>query len=245
MIKKILLIIIFLFIHNTPIQAQTYTRITTHSNWDYLPSWSNDGSKIGFTSKRSGYDWIYIYSLNDGSINKMNIEGRHYTCQHTAWSPDDSKIAFRVGTAYPTTFDLYVIPSTGGLPDRLTYMYGFPGCLSWSPDGNHILFAFRKSLFTQNEDVYLVPSTVGSTVKIVSSDDFPGYSSACLSPNGERIAFNSSDPCWLNYNIYIMELSSGNIRQLTFGNKDHRPAWSPDGKWIAFSRELGRDNKYS
>ena len=40
--------------------------------------------------------------------------------------------------------------------------------------------------------------------------------------------------------IYIMDLDSGNVRRLTFnGGYNTAPAWSPDGKWIAYESRVG------
>ena len=64
------------------------------------------------------------------------------------------------------------------------------------------------------------------------------------SPNGRSIAYDS----WQggNLDIYVMDVSTNEHRQLTFdGNKDRSPGWSPNGKWIAFvSERTGRANIY-
>ena len=43
-----------------------------------------------------------------------------------------------------------------------------------------------------------------------------------------------------NPEIYVQDISSGRLRRLTVnGAIDTEPAWSPDGRWIAFTSDRG------
>lgn len=42
-------------------------------------------------------------------------------------------------------------------------------------------------------------------------------------------------------NVWLLDLDTSDIKQLTFGNSDSRPQWSPDGKQVVFGRAL-QDN---
>ncbi len=68
-----------------------------------------------------------------------------------------------------------------------------------------------------------------------------------ISPDGRWIAFTrvQPDPMENNYirNIWLVSVNGGSPIQLTRGNKDSSPAWSPDGAQIAFQSGRGADGK--
>ena len=64
-----------------------------------------------------------------------------------------------------------------------------------------------------------------------------------ISPDGRYAAFvrATPDPMERGYkrNIWLHDMDQGAIRQLTRGDKDSQPAWSPDGKSLAFVSARG------
>jgi Tol biopolymer transport system component/tRNA A-37 threonylcarbamoyl transferase component Bud32 len=67
----------------------------------------------------------------------------------------------------------------------------------------------------------------------------PGsYEVPRLSPDGRRIALANED-AQNAAQIWIHDRASGTTRQLTFDGISTRPAWSPDGKRVAFSTARG------
>src|ERR687892_938060 len=58
-----------------------------------------------------------------------------------------------------------------------------------------------------------------------------------ISPDGHRVAYTVRETNW-DDNAYETEIWIGDgsqTRQLTFGKKSsQQPAWSPDGRWLAF-----------
>lgn len=86
---------------------------------------------------------------------------------------------------------------------------------------------------------------------IVSDNRLPGITrigSVCFSPDGEKIILSGASMSGY-YNLYVYDIISDSIQQLTRGSYDDRdPAWSSNGKWIVFSSDrtlFGREGYYN
>jgi len=108
-----------------------------------------------------------------------------------------------------------------------------------SPDGNYVVY--RRTGFDIMKDrskgnLWLV-STDGRDIhhKLTSRDSDEGH--ARWSPNGDRIAFVSSDG--EGSEVYVYWTTTGTVAKLTqLENSPSNLAWSPDGRQIAFTMKV-------
>ena len=101
-----------------------------------------------------------------------------------------------------------------------------------SPDGQWLIFTMLGHLFR-------LPVEGGIAVQLTFGPHFD--SEPVISPDGSGVAF-VSDRNGGDRNIFVLELKTGEIVQVTHEPWVSRPAWSPDGRGIAYLRiEGGRE----
>src|SRR6266403_536719 len=96
----------------------------------------------------------------------------------------------------------------------------------------------------------LVSAIILSPFQVQSSSPLPTEIAAAnneessWSPDGKKMAFDSNRADGKNYNVYVLDLASASLNQLTTSAaNDITPAWSPDGKTIAFTSDRTGHNE--
>jgi len=126
-----------------------------------------------------------------------------------------------------------------GKATRLTHSPAFDHGVSWSPDGSKILFASDRNGV---ENLYLLEADDPEHPELIKAHLFKikqltnsrdADSAASFSPTGDRIAFLRAGKLWR------MNADGSETRLLVDQPRVSDYDWSPDGKWIVYSRTDG------
>jgi TolB protein len=203
--------------------------ITSYGSYSTTPRWSPDNSMLAFTSYASGNPEIYLFSFD---INRRKPFPTYKGLNTTpAWSPDGKKIAFCSSMGGDP--EIYISDVNGYNLQRLTHSPGVDISPAWNPKtGSELAFVSDRGGSPQ---IYIM-SADGTNLRRMTTVKEGGDASApSWSPNGLFMAFHWRVSETGTYDIYIMEIATGRITQLTHdaGRNEH-PTWSPDGRHLAF-----------
>ncbi len=131
--------------------------------------------------------------------------------------------------------DLFTVPAEEGGWRNITRSPGVADRHAvWSPDGEQIAW------FNDEGDEYglMIADQDGENPRRIEIPDPTFYFVPTWSPDGTRLAFTDTD-----YRVLILDLTSGNLTHVDTDRYAHpersmNPVWSPDSRWIAYSRRL-------
>ncbi len=190
------------------------------------------GSKLAFTSNRTGTYNIYLVNA-DGSGLRQLTRFRAGNVARPSLSPDGSAVVFQHQDKPEGTWDVWVVGTDGSKPRNLTPDASDEGAPTWSPDGTKIAFGSNRAgafdLFVMNPD----GSGIEQLTDAAAIEDDPAFSL-----DGKRLAFlegsTADPPVW---QLWTMNADGSGARRLTKTPVEYeRPSWSPDGTTIAFTR---------
>ena len=152
-----------------------------------------------------------------------------------AFSPDGREIAFASDAAGMGTH-IYMKLIGSEKPLRLTQGSGRACCPVWSPDGRYIAFGRCEG---DNDGLFIVPALGGPERKL-SAEGTCWDGRLSWSPDGKFLAQPFQDRPDQPFSIFLFSVDTLERKKLTLPPShflgDIQPAFSPDGKLIAFVR---------
>ncbi len=200
-------------------------RLTYDPAKDYDPSWSPDGDRIAFVSKRDrGVSQIYVMDSDGQNLMRLTNDATH---SEPAWSPDGEKIAYVYDKGGR---QVRVMDADGKNQTQLTEI-GKNRHPVWSPDSKRIAFVSVRGAGT---GIYVMDKDGNNEVRLTPDMNFTANPS--WSPDGSWIAYEALDE-EQSFQIYVVRTVGFPLLEKLTRNRPFKlqPAWSPDGNTIAYT----------
>jgi len=185
------------------------------------PAWSADGSKIAFSSGRTGDPEIWVADASGGNLHKLtSFRGPDVS---PTWNPrTNAQIAWVSGrTGLP---QIYIMDQDGANIQRMTDG-GYAISPSWHPNGAMLTFSWNRKYgpgAPGGQDIYVMDIASKRWMQLThdsGSNDFPSWS-----PDGRHIVFERT----IGHRTQLWSMLADGTQQqeLTRSGDNFMPNWS-------------------
>jgi dipeptidyl aminopeptidase/acylaminoacyl peptidase len=202
--------------------------------------WSPDGTRLlwlDYVIPIDGrpFDRLVVSNADGSDPIVLADQVDFATYRGRAWSADSASVAFAIVTDNGT--DLWVADATTGVRNVVAHWdRDVQVDVDWSPDASHLVVSVPgDGIYTMNRD--------GSDQQRVS--DLTAYRVG-WSPTGAQLVAEVQGPDDNNPGVWVLGTDGSDPVKLSpDGRTDMGPVWSPDGQWIAFSRDTEQEGEQS
>jgi Tol biopolymer transport system component/DNA-binding winged helix-turn-helix (wHTH) protein len=195
------------------------------------PSLSSDGRTLAYEGLGGADGDLGIWIANADGTNSRKILNRPFiSASMPAISPDGQTIVFFQSSGGPMG-DLWIVPSSGGRPRRLTFDDTEGGTPTWTPDGQFVIFSSKR---TGSHTLWRILAAGGEAEPMTSGageDRDPQ-----VSLDGRRLIYTNVRN---NFSLELLNAATGRktsvaTRRTTIAG----PRFSPEGDRITFFHEM-------
>ena len=204
---------------------------------EYGMSWSPDGNRILYAAQVGKQYDLFIRDFDSGATARLTKDEVDQFGPN--FSSDGRHIAY-VSKKDHSLGEIVVMDLEEKSEKRITDNDKMDSSPAFFPDGSTLLYSSflekDSSGNITNSEIFLTDMAGARHKQILAQKGNDG--NASVSPKGDRIAFSNFKEG--KADIYVMNADGTEITQLTSDTLDNRwPRWTPDGKYIAFTRVAG------
>lgn len=201
-----------------------------------------DGSKVAFISRDGGGRNVWTVAADGSDERKItSYEKGAASASAATWSPDSGRIAFvesRGSDLVALAKENQVAVLDSGNVRYVSEVWPTMRLLGWSSDGAGVYFAVQQPGFVELRYSPIDGRIQSRQVAKMAAARFNGIS---LSADRTAAAFSARIDGVEN--VFLLNLSGGNVRKLT-ANEDATIfysglSWTPDSKKLIYSKQTG------
>ena len=187
---------------------------------------------------------VYILDIETRKRTLL-AETNYGVMDGSGWSPDGKYVALSVegGTKGFSQWGLWLINTEN---HSMEYLSDRTGYVVWLPDGDVLAFITGDLVSAQNPrriSIYLMDIPTKNMELVYSNPDALAYSSITSSPDGRYLVFMLMFDYYSDNDLFVLDLQTGVVHQLTHDGTSWFPRWSPAGNLIAYQTDHEVGNK--
>lgn len=194
------------------------------------PQVSEDGQWVAYTVKsalvKEDKNETRIWMIPAAGGEAIALTGEGVSSSHARFSPDGKFVAFLSARAGGKQ-QLWMLNRLGGEAQRATETAQGVDDFAWAPDSRRVLLVLRDATPEELE-------AAAAKDKEAKKEEKPGRPWVM-----DRLQFKRDTVGYLERyraHLYVFDLAAKALTQITSGDyDDEHPAWSPDGKSVAFT----------
>ena len=178
---------------------------------------------------------IWTVPVAGGDAVPMSAEG--VSSSHPRWSPDGKYLAFLSARNQSKT-QIWLLNRSGGEAQHITDTPQDVDDFVWAPDSSRLVVILRDP---SEEELAAAKTKNKEKEEADDKDAKPKTKKPWVI---DRMQFKTDEVGYLDRrraHLYVLDLATRNLTQITSGDYDDaEPAWSPDGRLIAFASNRSR-----
>ena len=205
------------------------------------PQISPDGAWVAYTvetaSLKADKSYTRVWMVPSAAGETIAMTAENETSTHPRWSPDGRYLAFLSGRNDGKT-QVYLLNRQGGEAQKITDTVQDVEDFAWAPDAKRMVLVLRDP---KPEEIEEAKEKTKDEAGGEAGEKSEGSKKGKTPPPivVDRYQFKVDEVGYLDRrrtHLYVFDIATKKMTQVTSGDfDDEEPAWSPDGKWLAFS----------